>query len=128
MSFITTNRMEGSWGLLRRNLHFLRKTASKCMFSRKFFPFRLDEFMWRINHCRNRLEAETYQGDERRCAAMMRQIVADMGSQGVNTKRLLEDIEVAPDRAGSVPRLPYDPTASGHGRSNSDTEHLPLAA
>ena len=61
--YITTNRIEGKWGRVRRSM---RVTTTV---TRKYFPMYLDEVMWRINHLSNLLEAESYEGEERRGAA-----------------------------------------------------------
>ena len=44
--YITTNRIEGSWGLLRRALRIPRTL------NLKYFPLFVDEEMWRVNHLR----------------------------------------------------------------------------
>ena len=89
--YITTNRIEGKWGRVRR---YLRVTTTV---TRKYFPMYLDEAMWRINHLGNRLEAESYEGEDRRGVALMGQIVANIGSRRLNPKELLEGVEASSD-------------------------------
>ena len=55
--YITTNRIEGSWGLLKRKLRIT--TTVSC----EYFPLYLAEEIWRTNHIRNPLEAANYEGE-----------------------------------------------------------------
>ena len=118
--YITTNRIEGTWGRVRRSL---RVTTTV---TRKYFPMYLDEAMWRINHLGNRLEAESYEGEERRGVALMGQIVANIGSRRLNPKELREGVEMSSDHSttGSV---------ISHGSAALDCDppdvwEMPLAA
>ena len=57
--------------------------------------------MWRINHCRNALEAQLHNGEERRVEAMMRQIVANMGSPRLPMGELREGDEAGSNRVAA---------------------------
>ena len=93
--YITTDRIEGSWGLLKRALR-IPVTAS-C----KYFPLYLAEAMWRINHIRNRLEAESYTGEDRRVLALMGQLLANGSISRLTTDEILVWAE-PDDDAGTV--------------------------
>ena len=104
--YITTNRIEGSWGLLRRALRI--PATITC----KYFPLYLAEEMWRMNHLRNRVEAENYKDEERRGAALMGQIVASMGNRRLNTKELQESDETGSNLAAAEPSFSHEPATS----------------
>ena len=80
--YITTNRIEGSWGLLRSALR-IPGTAS-C----KYFPLYLAEVNVEDQSHQHRLEAEAIKGEERRIAALMGQLVASMGNRRLNIDEL----------------------------------------
>lgn len=82
--YITTNRIEGSWGLLKRALR-IPVTASA-----QYFPLYLAEAMWRINHIRNRVEAENYEGEDRRVLALMGQLLANGSINQLTADEILE--------------------------------------
>ena len=118
--YITTNRIEGSWGLLRSALR-IPGTAS-C----KYFPLYLAEVMWRINHISNRLEAESYKGEERRIAALMGQLVASMGNRRLNIDELQEGNRTGSNRSAAGPLFSREPMAPDH--NPLDVGDMPLAA
>ena len=78
--YVTTNRIERSWGFLKRALR-IPVTVSP-----KHFPRYLAETQWRINHLHNRKEAETYTGNERRNLVLMGQLVANMYHRRITVK------------------------------------------
>ena len=119
-SYITTNRIEGSWGRVRRAQRIPTTVT------RKFFPLYLDEVMWRINHLGNRLEAESYKGAERRGAALMGQIVANMGKRRLNPKELREGVETNSNHTTTGPVISHDSAAPD--REPLDVVEMPLAA
>ncbi len=80
--FVTTNRIEGSWGFLKRSMR-LRVSVS-----RHHLPLYLAEIMWRINYLGNRLESETFEGRERRELALIKQVVAGMVGKRLTEKQL----------------------------------------
>ena len=81
--YITTDRIEGSWGLLKRALR-IPVTASS-----KYFPLYLAEAMWRINYIRNRREMESYEGEDRRVLALMGQLLANGSVSQLTTEEIL---------------------------------------
>lgn len=93
--YITTDRIEGSWGLLKRALRIPVSATSK------YFPLYLAEAMWRINHVRNRLEAESYVGEDRRVLALMGQLLANGTISRLTTDDILVWAE-PDDDAGTV--------------------------
>ena len=105
-SYITSNRIEGSWGLLRSALRIPGTVSCR------HFPLYLDEVMWRINHSRNRLEAELHNGEERRVAVMMGQIVANMGSHRLLMGELREGDEAGSKRVAAGPVFSHKPVKS----------------
>ena len=118
--YITTNGIEGKWGRVRRSL---RVTTTV---TRKYFPMYLDEAMWRINHLGNRLEVESYEGEERRGVALMGQIVANIGSRRLNPKGLREGVEMSSGHSTTGPVI-------SHGSAALDCDppdvwEMPLAA
>ena len=118
--YITTNRIEGKWARVRRSLRVPTAVTSK------YFPLYLDEGMWRINYLGNRLEAERHQGGERRGAALIGQILNNMGRQRLNSRQLLGDEEENSTRAASVPVSSHASPSSDNG--TSDASEMPLAA
>ena len=82
--------------------------------------------MWRINHLGNRLEVESYEGEERRGVALMGQIVANIGSRRLNPKGLREGVEMSSDHSTTGPVI-------SHGSAALDCDppdvwEMPLAA
>ena len=118
--YITTNGMEGKWGLLNRKLSIT--TAVSC----KYFPLYLAEEMWRTNHIRNPLEAANYEGEERRGAALMGQIVANMGKRRLHPKELRKGVATNSNHTATGTVISHDSAAPD--REPLDVVEMPLAA
>lgn len=118
--YITTNRIEGSWGLIRRALRIPRTIT------RRYFPLFLDEEMWRTNHLRNRLEAASYKGEERRGASLMKQLVANMGRGKLSAEELQDGGLMDSDREAAGPPSCHGPVTPD--QEQPDQGDWPLAA
>ena len=103
--YITSNRIEGSWGLLKRMLRI--HVTVTC----KYFPLYLAEEMWKANHIRNRLAAANYEGEERREAALIGELVANMGKRRLNPTELREDVETNSSHIVTGPVISHDSAA-----------------
>ena len=79
---VTTNRIEGSWGFLKRAI------GLRVSISRYHLPRYLAEAMWRLNYLGNRAEAEAYEGQERRELALIKRVVASMRGKRVTEQQL----------------------------------------
>lgn len=110
----TTNRIEGSWGFLKRSLR-LRVSVSK-----HHLGLYLAEVMWRLNYLGNRIEAETYIENERRELALMKRIVAGMVGKKVTEQRL-RGPKVEPAKRQSR-QLPLTPRGRAFPKSRADEQ------
>ena len=119
--YVTTNRIERTWGFLRRVLR-LPMTVSH-----KHFTRYLADLQWRTNHLHNRKEAEAYTGEQRRTLALMGQVLANMANRRITVQQL-RDGERARTELQQVPPLktPANDMVDDHDLPGE--VKLPLAA
>ena len=79
---VTTNRVEGKHGFMRRTL-CIRNGISRHHLDRY-----LVEAMWRMNHLHNRMESRGYDGDERRNFSLMRDVLAGAAGRKITLRDL----------------------------------------
>ena len=97
----TTNHIEGTWGFLKRSMR-LRVSVS-----RHHLHLYLAEVIWRANYLSNRVEAEVYEGHERRELALMRQVVSRMVGTRITEKALRGPLVMpAKEKARQLPLSP----------------------
>ncbi len=85
---VTSNRAEGKHAFLRLTLR-IRKGISRQHLERY-----LAEAAWRINHLHNRVESQSYEGEERRNLSLMRDVL----SGATRRKVVLRDLRGKPQR------------------------------
>ena len=119
--YVTTNRIEGSWGFIKRAL-LIPVTVTH-----KHFPRYLMELHWRINRQHNRKEAEAYTGKERRNLFLMGQLLENMRDRRLTVNEIRGDAR-ARTEPHQVPPLnqPIDDIADNHDFPYE--VELPLAA